>query len=325
MNNELYHHGILGMKWGVRRYQNPDGSLTELGKKRNEKYLPEKNHLDKGTRIYRTTSDKNETLTGPKYVTFNKTDRAYYNSSDGRRYVEFSSGTKKLYEKQYVADKDLTIATSKYILDSVEKLSKKDKKFKESCLQGYIEFRMKKPFGLDDDMMNSLFKNGKLTEKETDRLLSTHWGKDWKSDMSEDKVKTLLEYHGKRVEDTYKGLKWKSGRLINSDKPEDRLIGYLEGLTTERGSYAKTKLTNQLVKNGYDAMSDIAGIGGAGGYTRETIQSLIILNSEKSLKEIRTEPLTGAKAFIKEVITNSENEYLYWKAKTSAYSKLDVR
>lgn len=33
-NNQLYHHGILGMKWGVRRFQNKDGSLTKAGKKR---------------------------------------------------------------------------------------------------------------------------------------------------------------------------------------------------------------------------------------------------------------------------------------------------
>jgi hypothetical protein len=36
MNNEDYlaHHGILGMKWGIRRYRNKDGSLTDAGKKR---------------------------------------------------------------------------------------------------------------------------------------------------------------------------------------------------------------------------------------------------------------------------------------------------
>ena len=59
----IYHHGIIGQKWGVRRYQNPDGSLTDAGKKRYNRnyskdqargaldyYKKERNKYDKSTK-----------------------------------------------------------------------------------------------------------------------------------------------------------------------------------------------------------------------------------------------------------------------------------
>jgi hypothetical protein len=51
INGELYHHGIKGMRWGVRRYQNADGSLTPAGKKRLDRDVRENNAKKKDNRI----------------------------------------------------------------------------------------------------------------------------------------------------------------------------------------------------------------------------------------------------------------------------------
>lgn len=42
-DNALKHHGVLGQKWGVRRFQNKDGTLTSSGKKRYSKDENKKN------------------------------------------------------------------------------------------------------------------------------------------------------------------------------------------------------------------------------------------------------------------------------------------
>lgn len=60
-SNELYHHGTKGMKWGVRRYQNTDGSLTNAGKSRYARDAREKefNKYDGSSEKYYKQSKKN--------------------------------------------------------------------------------------------------------------------------------------------------------------------------------------------------------------------------------------------------------------------------
>lgn len=87
--NELHHHGIKGMRWGVRRYQNPDGSRTALGKKR------ESSRNDKEKKARKADAKNRRTMSDvdlKKRIERMKLEKEYKNLVDediapGKKYV----------------------------------------------------------------------------------------------------------------------------------------------------------------------------------------------------------------------------------------------
>ena len=57
-NQVLQHYGILGQKWGIRRYQNPDGTLTEAGKKKYRYQNPDGSLTEEGKKDYMKAAKK---------------------------------------------------------------------------------------------------------------------------------------------------------------------------------------------------------------------------------------------------------------------------
>lgn len=92
--NELNHHGVLGMKWGRRRYQNKDGSLTPAGKKRYSDDTPEETTEQKRERLLKST-DARELYKNRSLLTTAEINERLNRIDTERRLGEVAAKTKK--------------------------------------------------------------------------------------------------------------------------------------------------------------------------------------------------------------------------------------
>lgn len=200
--NELYHHGILGMKWGVRRYQNKDGSLTPRGRKRLERLEGEAEKL---------RPKKKEEAAPPKSAAAARHPEVEGFDDEELKAKNNRLNMEKQYDSFFPQEKPRTPAPDPgidtYKRSDASKLSNEE-------IQSRIErIKLEKQY---TDLLPEERSKGKIFVEDMLKPAIYNQGKKLTEDVLSKGREVLGQYLGKKVESS---LKSKLG--IKEDQPDD--------------------------------------------------------------------------------------------------------
>lgn len=126
MDNELYHYGVPKMRWGIRRYQNKDGSLTDAGKRRygskenfesiqRAAYSVKKAKIESKAKIKRSKIESRSELKRAKIEAKNNSKIEKYRKKETKDINNTNSKEKSMSK---MSDDELRNETTRYKLES---------------------------------------------------------------------------------------------------------------------------------------------------------------------------------------------------------------
>lgn len=207
----LYHFGILGQKWGVRRYQNPDGTLTEEGKKRYRRDAAQS--MRKNGRLNHDQYSKSEYI--QKIINSNKYDLNEGPNEEYRKYVNnldkqnmnralkylFSDEDDGVFRDEMLYDMWNSPSSAAWQLENVlDDLRYDDKKYK-SLIEDWKNHNrqvkleraraIKDNFGITENTNRELYNYvDKALQNASNRKNHNYWSKE----DTERLIKTLSDY-----------------------------------------------------------------------------------------------------------------------------------